>query len=115
MTSSRKYHRLVLGLILAGLGSPAIPACGQQSSESLTELQDLKEQVKRIEARIEKLEAAAAAAPKRWISGCSANKYARLAAKRGITSLFPVGERWSISHTLATLPLGNCPSYYPLR
>ena len=64
MTSSRKYHRLVLGLILAGLGSPAIPACGQQSSESLTELQDLKEQVKRIEARIEKLEAAAAAAPK---------------------------------------------------
>lgn len=63
MTLSRRYHRVTLGLILGAVGFAAIPACGQQSAQSQTELQDLKEQIKRIEARIEKLEAEAAKAP----------------------------------------------------
>lgn len=50
-------------LLVAGLWT-TIPARGQQATSNLTELEQLRSQLKRIEARIDVLEAAEAAAQK---------------------------------------------------
>ena len=64
MRANRKRRFVALGLWLATVPWIGLPAAGQQGSADQSELQQLKGDLKRIEARIEALEAAQAAAQK---------------------------------------------------